>query len=170
MTEEQIVVFHEEEIDLPIAMDRKEFRTNRHLYMDYYVHVIDLFVFNSYGELFVQKRARTKATSPWKFHTSVGGHVNVGESPYFTILHECIEELWAPCYLTENKEQFAYGLNLVGKYVDKFVYLLQQKEYFRNVDIATPMGHVEIKDKAFVCFGLYDWPVHNIDRSAHDLN
>lgn len=36
----------------------------------------------------------------------------------------------------------------------------------RNVSRETPLGHIAFKDKAAVFFGIYNGPVHNVDRSA----
>ena len=42
--------------------------------------VIHLHVFNSKGELYLQKRPEWKDIQPGKWDTSVGGHVDLGES------------------------------------------------------------------------------------------
>ena len=41
--------------------------------------VVHLHVFNSRGELYLQKRAENKDIQPGKWDTSVGGHVDYGE-------------------------------------------------------------------------------------------
>ncbi len=55
--------------------------------------VVHLHVFNSKGELYLQKRAMTKDIQPGKWDTSVGGHVSLGESPYEALIREAEEEL-----------------------------------------------------------------------------
>lgn len=55
--------------------------------------VVHLHLFNSKGELFLQKRAMTKDTQPGKWDTSVGGHMGVGESVEEAIARESLEEL-----------------------------------------------------------------------------
>ena len=42
--------------------------------------VVHLHVFNSKGELYLQKRPEWKDIQPGKWDTSVGGHVDLGES------------------------------------------------------------------------------------------
>ena len=42
--------------------------------------VVHLHVFNSQGELFLQKRPEWKDIQPGKWDTSVGGHIDLGES------------------------------------------------------------------------------------------
>ena len=46
----------------------------------FFLHpVVHLHVFNSNGELYLQKRAMDKDIQPGKWDTSVGGHVDFGE-------------------------------------------------------------------------------------------
>jgi isopentenyldiphosphate isomerase len=55
--------------------------------------VVHLHLFNSRGELFLQKRAETKDILPDKWDTSVGGHVSPGETPDEALRREACEEL-----------------------------------------------------------------------------
>jgi isopentenyldiphosphate isomerase len=55
--------------------------------------VVHLHLFNSKGELFLQKRVMTKDIQPGKWDTSVGGHVGVGESVEEALARESLEEL-----------------------------------------------------------------------------
>lgn len=55
--------------------------------------VIHLHIFNSKGELFLQKRAATKDIQPDKWDSSVGGHIDLGETPKQAAIREANEEL-----------------------------------------------------------------------------
>jgi isopentenyldiphosphate isomerase len=52
-----------------------------------------LHVFNSKGELYLQKRPEWKDIQPGKWDTSVGGHVDLGESVEIALKREAQEEL-----------------------------------------------------------------------------
>jgi isopentenyldiphosphate isomerase/intracellular septation protein A len=55
--------------------------------------VVHLHLFNSTGQLFLQKRAMTKDIYPGKWDSSVGGHVDPGETIGEALIRETREEL-----------------------------------------------------------------------------
>lgn len=69
--------------------------------------VIHLHVFNKEGKLFMQKRSASKDIQPNKWDSSVGGHIDLNETPQQAALREAGEEI---------------GLyNLTIHYLDKYI-------------------------------------------------
>ncbi|MBO7067666.1 MAG: NUDIX domain-containing protein [Bacteroidaceae bacterium] len=69
--------------------------------------VVHLHIFNSAGEIYLQKRPEWKDIQPGRWDTAVGGHIDYGETPEDALLREVREELG----ITDFKADF------VGKYV-----------------------------------------------------
>lgn len=55
--------------------------------------VVHLHVFNSKGELYLQKRPAWKDIQPNKWDTAVGGHIDLGENVEQALIRETQEEL-----------------------------------------------------------------------------
>ena len=55
--------------------------------------VVHLHIFNSNGELYLQKRAMHKDIQPGKWDTAVGGHVDYGEDVVSALFWEAREAL-----------------------------------------------------------------------------
>jgi len=67
--------------------------------------VVHLHIFNSKGDLFLQKRSLSKDIQPGKWDTAVGGHIDLGEEVETALRREAREELG----VVDFKPEFNYS-------------------------------------------------------------
>jgi isopentenyldiphosphate isomerase len=70
--------------------------------------VIHLHVFNSKGELYLQKRPEWKDIQPGKWDTAVGGHIDYGETPEQALKREVREELGIVDFVPEQMGMYVF--------------------------------------------------------------
>lgn len=80
--------------------------------------VVHVLVFNSKGELLLQKRASHKDVAPGKWDTSVGGHIMPGEDIISSAKRETLEELG----ITPENLNFLYTYIHSNEYESELVY------------------------------------------------
>jgi isopentenyldiphosphate isomerase len=111
--------------------------------------VVHLHLFNSEGELYLQKRAKTKDIQPGKWDTSVGGHISPGESVNEAIIREAEEEL---------------GLrNLFPEFLVKYIWESSRERELVN-SFSTTTNGIPIINRDEIEEGRY-WPLKEIKEN-----
>lgn len=86
--------------------------------------VVHLHVFNSRGEVYLQKRPEWKDIQPGKWDTAVGGHIDYGETPEQALRREVGEELGIRDFSAERVGMYVFESRRERElvYVHKTVY------------------------------------------------
>jgi mutator protein MutT len=85
-------------------------------------------VFNSQGDIYLQRRPDWKDIQPGKWDTAVGGHIDYGETPQEALRREVREELGITDFVPE--------------FVDKYVFESQRERELVYVNRATYDGPI----------------------------
>ena len=70
--------------------------------------VVHLHVFNSAGDIYLQKRPEWKDIQPGKWDTAVGGHMDYGETPEQALRREVREELGITDFVPEFVDKYVF--------------------------------------------------------------
>jgi mutator protein MutT len=65
-------------------------------------------VFNSKGEIYLQRRPDWKDIQPGKWDTAVGGHIDYGETPEEALRREVREELGITDFVPERIDMYVF--------------------------------------------------------------
>jgi isopentenyldiphosphate isomerase len=86
--------------------------------------VVHLHVFNSRGDVYLQKRPEWKDIQPGKWDTAVGGHIDYGETPDEALTREVREELGITDFVPERVGQYVFDSRRERElvYVNRTVY------------------------------------------------
>jgi isopentenyldiphosphate isomerase len=111
--------------------------------------VVHLHVFNSKGDIYLQKRPEWKDIQPGRWDTAVGGHIAYGETPEEALRREAREEL---------------GLtDFVPEFVDRYVFESKRERELVYVNRAVFDG--EIRPSAEELAGARFWSMREIGEA-----
>lgn len=111
--------------------------------------VVHLHVFNSKGEIYLQRRPDWKDIQPGKWDTAVGGHIDYGETPEEALQREVREELGITAFTPE--------------FVDRYVFESQRERELVYVNRTTYDG--EIHPSAEELDGGRFWTIQEISEA-----
>jgi mutator protein MutT len=96
--------------------------------------VVHVLVFNSKGELFLQKRSMNKDIQPGKWDTSVGGHLNIGETFDQAVCRELKEELGITATVKHLYDYWMYS-SIETEYVRTYLCMYDGEIVFEPEEI-----------------------------------
>lgn len=155
-----------------VPMDRKAFYEEQVLLNknggkpDRAIEVVNIMMFNSYGEMIIQKRSFDKNHNPGLLDKSIGGHVQFGDTPDYTAMVETIQELQTPSIVLKNENDFIKTFHLLNKYLETISVI----RYFTTT-LYIPIKiinkeEVPIANKMHLYLGIYDGRIRPVDRES----
>jgi len=161
--------------DSPFPMDRREFYEEQ---VEEYktkgkpskaVEVANIFLFNSDGDLIVQKRSESKAHNAGLLDKSTGGHVTFGDSPDYTVMVETIQELQVPSITVRTQEEFLKTFKLLNNYLNTVAIVKQVGTEIKPMEKIIKGEKILIANKIDLYFGVFNGAVKMVDKEAKGI-
>jgi isopentenyldiphosphate isomerase len=159
---------------IPIPLDREEFyreqigvykKTGRPSRV---CAVVNLILFSPDGEIILQKRSSEKKHNPGLLDKAIGGHVSYGDSPFYTLIVETIQELRVPSIVLQTPEEFKKTYKLLKSYLEHIaiVKLLDQGIFELKKVFKDPQEEIVIADQVYLFIGVYGGSTKPVDKEA----
>lgn len=130
------------------------------------VEVINIFLFNTDGELLVQKRGKSKSHNPGLLDKSLGGHLKFGDTPDFTAMVETVEELMTPSIVLHDAVDFEKTRKLLKNYRQNIAVIKPFATGFFPLNKIIDDERIPIVNKAHLYLGVYDGTTKPSDKEA----
>ena len=158
--------------DVVVPMNREEFYKEQ---IEIYkktgkptraVELIDIFIFNSHGELLIQKRSFEKEHNPGLLDKSIGGHIRYGDTPDYTVMVETIQELQTPSIVLKGGIAFQKTFTLLSDYLETIAIIQHENVGIHLIEKVFKGEKIVIANKIHLYYGVYDGRIRPVDREA----
>lgn len=130
------------------------------------VEIVDILIFNSHGELTIQKRSFDKNHNPGLLDKSIGGHMTNGDTPDYTVMVETIQELQTPSIVLKDQSDFEKTYKLLKKYLETIALIRHLSTGLISPVKIINGEKIQIANKAHIYIGVYDGRIRPVDREA----
>lgn len=130
------------------------------------VTIVNVFIFDQKGEIFVQKRANTKNHNPRLLDKSIGGHIKFGDTPDYTVMVETVQELQVPSIVSRSDSDFEKTYDLLHEYLDSVAVIKKLDSKLFNLNKIIAGESIVIANNVHLYIGVYNGSIRTVDREA----
>ncbi len=87
------------------------------------IGIFDVLLFTENKEIILQKRSPKKSHNPYLIDKTVGGHIQYGDSVFYTAMIESVQELKIPSVTLRDGEDFMRTLTTLRNYLENVAVL-----------------------------------------------
>ncbi len=130
------------------------------------VGIFDVLLFTEKGEVILQKRSHNKRHNPYLIDKTVGGHIQYGDTVFYTAMIECVQELKIPAVVLREDEDFKRTLEVLSHSLESAAVLEMVDNNIYNIDNFFDGERVTIAKNIWLFLGVYGGSIKPVDREA----
>ena len=133
------------------------------------VAIFDVLLFTEQKEMILQKRSSKKRHNPYMIDKAVGGHIQYGDSPYYTAMIECVQELRVPAVVLRESEDFPRTFGILKDSLESTAVLELIDHNIYTIDNIMDGERIPVAKNIWMFLGVYSGPMRPVDREASGI-
>jgi isopentenyldiphosphate isomerase len=130
------------------------------------VGIFNVLLLTERGEVILQKRSRNKRHNPYLIDKTVGGHIQYGDTVFYTAMVECVQELKIPAVVLRENEDFGRTLEILSHSLESAAVLELVDNNIYEIDNFFDGERISIAKNMWLFLGVYGGSVKPMDREA----
>ncbi|EKD43222.1 MAG: hypothetical protein ACD_72C00404G0002 [uncultured bacterium] len=130
------------------------------------IGVFDVLLLTERGEVILQKRSHNKRHNPYLIDKTVGGHIQYGDTVFYTAMIECVQELKIPAVVLRENEDFQRTVGVLSHSLESAAVLELIDNNIYEIDNFFGGERVSIAKNIWMFLGVYGGAIKPIDREA----
>lgn len=130
------------------------------------IGIFDVLLLTERGEIILQKRSNNKRHNPYLIDKTVGGHVQYGDTVFYTAMIECVQELRIPAMVLRENENLKRTLELLPHSLESIAILELVGNGICKIDNFFDGERITIAKNIWLFMGIYGGSIKPVDREA----
>lgn len=131
--------------------------------------LINVLMFNTRGQLILQKRSHDKFHNPGLIDKTIGGHVQYEDTVNHTVMVETVQELLTPSIVLNSKTDFTKAHTILNDYLETIALVRHIETDIFTIPKIIDGKEVDIANKSHIFFGAYDGRIKPADSEAQGV-
>ena len=169
---ESVTTYQLRDPEIPLPMDREKFYEEQLKVIEKTgkpsraVESVGLLLFNKDGEIILQKRSGVKNHNPYLIDKAIGGHITYGDSPFYTLMVETVQELRVPSIVLRNDDDFQKTCKLLNIFIDSIAIVKELDSGIWNLGRVIDKKEYKMACNVHLYIGVYGGSTRPSDNEA----
>ncbi len=130
------------------------------------IGIFDVILFTERKEVILQKRSHNKRHNPYLIDKTVGGHMQFGDSPYYTAMVETVQELRVPSVVLRKEEDFKRTFKILDNSLESTAIIELVDHNIYHIDNIMDGEPIKIAKNIWMFIGIYSGAIKPVDREV----